>query len=167
MFVRPNATIWIAKCCLWIWTESESKVRGNLVRPFYRIKHMRCIVQRKRQDVRSAKFMIGKCFKTVGANCESPITIIVIDKSEMDWFTECINWIPNVLQVIIAERYWGYEAGLYTHVCPSCQTLIMVKLSSDEQCIISVAGHLGRATTFYLSWRNMQPKYCKIFCVYT
>ncbi len=44
---RPNATIRSAKCSLWIW--SCSKVRGDLIRPFYRIKQMRCIVQRKQQ----------------------------------------------------------------------------------------------------------------------
>ena len=64
MFVRPNATIRIAKCCLWIRT--CSKVRGDLMRPFYRIKQMRCIMQRKRQDVRIAKFTIAKCFKAFG-----------------------------------------------------------------------------------------------------
>ncbi len=44
-----------------------SKFRGDLNRPFCRIKQMRCIVQRKRQDVRIAKFAIAKCFKAVGS----------------------------------------------------------------------------------------------------
>ena len=42
-----------------------SKVRGDLMRPFSHMKQMRCIVQRKRQDVRIAKFTIAKCYKAV------------------------------------------------------------------------------------------------------
>ncbi len=44
-----------------------SKFRDDLMRPFCRIKQMRCIVQRKRHDIGSAKFAIAKCFKAVGS----------------------------------------------------------------------------------------------------
>ncbi len=69
MFVRPNTTIWIAKCCLWILNMFKSQRRAQM-RPFYRIKLMRCIVQRKRQDERIAKFTIAIVLKRSGANCE-------------------------------------------------------------------------------------------------
>ncbi len=45
------------------------------MRPFYRTKQMRCIVQRKRQDVRIAKFTFAGSLKRSGANWENPITI--------------------------------------------------------------------------------------------
>ena len=72
MFVRPNATCWIAKCCLWVLNMASQRRPDATI---YRIKQMRCQVQRKWQDVRIAKLtMIAKCFKRRGANCEKPLT---------------------------------------------------------------------------------------------
>ncbi len=48
------------------------KFRGDLMRPFNHIKQMRWIVQRKRQDVRIAKFTISKCFKAIGSQLWRP-----------------------------------------------------------------------------------------------
>ncbi len=61
LFVRPSPTTDLKREVL------PLNFRGDLMRPFCRIKQMRCIVQRKRQDVRIAKFAIAKCFKAVGS----------------------------------------------------------------------------------------------------
>ncbi len=49
-----------------------SKFRGDLMRPFYRIKQMRRIVQRQWQDVRIAKFTISRCSKAAGSQLWKP-----------------------------------------------------------------------------------------------
>ncbi len=70
LFMRPSATIWIANCCLWIQRRLDRTILSYKTNAIH--------VQRKRHDVRIAKFDIAKCFKVVGSQLWQGLKRVII-----------------------------------------------------------------------------------------
>ena len=67
MFVRPNATIWISKCCLWILNMFKSQKRPNATTFAHKTNAMHRTTEETGRNLRIAKFTIASCFKAVGS----------------------------------------------------------------------------------------------------